>query len=93
MGLSFHDEASMVEVVGSFLYFTPDGSDSNSISEMGSISLERDESDDYIGGRDDIQMKMAERRTYSGERLHTQAARSEDIVVIVGREQLTRLAL
>ena len=51
----------MVEVVGSFLYFTPDGSDLNSISEMGSISLERDKSDDYIGGCDDIQMKMAER--------------------------------
>ena len=60
MGLSFHDEASMVEVVGSFLHFTPDDLDPNSIPEtdqMESISQERrDESDDGIGGSDDIQM-------------------------------------
>ena len=43
----------MVDVVESFLHFTPNGSVPNSIPEMGisSISQERrDESDDYIGG-------------------------------------------
>jgi len=63
MGLSFHDEASMVEVVGSFLHFTPnDCSDQNSIPETRSISQERrDESDDCIDGNDDFQIMMAER--------------------------------
>ena len=61
MGLSFHGEASMVRFVGtrslSFLHFTPDDSDPNSIPDMGRISQERgDESDDSIGGSDDIQM-------------------------------------
>jgi len=68
IGLSFHDEGSMVEAVGSLLHFTPDGSESDrnseSIPETGSISQEgRDESDDChgIGGSDDIQIMMAER--------------------------------
>lgn len=62
MGMSFHDEASMVEVMGSFLHFTPDSSDPDSIPEMGSISQERrDESDDCIAGSDDIQIMVAER--------------------------------
>ena len=90
MGMSFHDEASMVEVMGSFLHFTPDSSDPDSIPEMGSISQERkDESDDCIAGSDDIQIMVAERWTYI-ERLRTQAARSEAIVIsvdIVDREQ------
>jgi hypothetical protein len=66
IGLSFHDEASMVEAVGSLLHFTPDGSDRNSesIPDMGSINQEgRDESDDChgIGGSDDIRIMMTER--------------------------------
>jgi len=53
-GLSFHDEASMVEVVGNFLHFTHVDSDPNSIPEIGSINEERrNESDDCIGGSDD----------------------------------------
>jgi hypothetical protein len=63
MGMSFHDEVSMVEVVGSFLYFRPDDMDQNSILDMESISQERrlgDESDDSIGGSDDS-IQMAER--------------------------------
>ena len=53
MGLSFHDEASMVEVVESYLHFTPasDDSDLNSIPEMGSISQDserREQSGDCI---------------------------------------------
>lgn len=49
----------MVEAVGSFLQFTPDNSDPNSISEIGSSIItqeRRDESDDGIGESDDIQM-------------------------------------
>jgi len=39
MGLSFYDEASMVEAAGNILYFAPTGSDGlNPGSEMGSIS-------------------------------------------------------
>ena len=56
----------MVEVVGSFLPFMPEGySDRNSIPEMGSsISQERrdsDESDDCIDGSDDFQIMRVER--------------------------------
>jgi hypothetical protein len=36
MGLSFHDEASMVEATETFLHFTPENS--NTISGKGSIS-------------------------------------------------------
>ena len=52
----------MVDVMGSFLHFTPNDSDPNSTLELESISQERrDDSDDYISGSDNIQ--MAERPT------------------------------
>jgi hypothetical protein len=41
----------MVDVVGSFLHFTPVDSETNSIPEMRCISQER--RDDGIGGNDD----------------------------------------
>ena len=65
MGLSFHDEASMVEVAGSLLRFTPepDDDDPNSILETGmSGSISQGRRDDSItesvdrgAGSDDIQ--------------------------------------
>jgi hypothetical protein len=36
MGLSFDDEASMLEAAGNFMYFAPE--DPNATSEIGSIS-------------------------------------------------------
>ena len=51
MGLSFHDEASMVEVAGSLLRFTPepDDDDPNSILETGmSGSISQGRRDDSI---------------------------------------------
>jgi hypothetical protein len=51
MGLSFHDEASMVEVAGSLLRFTPesDEDDPNSILETGmSGSISQRRKDDSI---------------------------------------------
>lgn len=56
MGLSFHDETSMVEVMESFLHFTPgDSNDSITVVETGSISQESRGGTVTCGG-DDIQM-------------------------------------
>ena len=72
MGLSFHDEPSLVEAVSDLRF---EAADSNPISGKGSISLDgslrtgphdsdavpdmisiEERRDDDIGGRDDIQM-------------------------------------
>ena len=61
MGLSFHDQTSLVEAVGS-LHISQDNNlsngphDPNVIPELETISIGEERRDDGIGGSDDIQM-------------------------------------
>jgi hypothetical protein len=50
MGVSFHNEASMVEVAGSFLHFSTDDPTRHSIPETESIQESRDDGIDMMSG-------------------------------------------
>jgi len=64
MGLSFHDEASMVEATGTFLHFTPDNSNTipgkGSISDDGSVCF----TPDHLNPLDSLDLDNSEDEKY-----------------------------